>query len=334
MLILSVLAFFVVIFLLATITVAIAWMGFVKRQGEAPEPLPREDGSAEIGGEQGFPEASQRPSDEDSLLFRNERLSSVSFWDNLLARFDFIEILRIRLAQADLDWSVGRVTLAMLLCGTVGGLILAKMIPLWAALLGAIALAFAPYGYILRRRDKRFRKFREAFPDVLDSLARALRAGYPLSAAIDLVAVEALPPVSAEMKKASVEANLGMGWPRALENLARRIPLLEVNLFISAVVLHARTGGKLSEVVSGLAENMRESLALQGEVRALAAHGKLTGAILTILPIGIAAMMMFVSPTYMMVLYNHPWGKDMIAGAVGALILAHFVIRKIVDIKI
>jgi tight adherence protein B len=347
MLILSVLAFFAVIFLLATITVAIAWMGFVKRTAEAAQAgggrqsgaessgasssASDSDSGAELGDDQqpGTPLA-----EEDSLLFRDDRLSSVNFWDNLLARFDFVEILQIRIAQAELDWSVGRVTLLMLLGGTISGLVLGKIAPSWVALLGGAGVAFLPYGYILRRRDKRFRKFREAFPDVLDSLARALRAGYPLSAAIDLVAIEAAPMVSTEMKKTSVEANLGMGWQRALENLAQRVPLLEVNLFISAVVLHSRTGGKLSEVITGLAENMRESIALQGEVRALAAHGKLTGAILTILPVGIAAMMLMVSPGYMMVLYQHPWGKNLIGAAVGCLVLAHFVIRKIVDIKI
>jgi tight adherence protein B len=125
-----------------------------------------------------------------------------------------------------------------------------------------------------------------------------------------------------------------MGWTRALDNLGRRIPVLEVNLFIAAVELHARTGGKLSEVLSGLAENMREAMALQGEVRSLAAHGKLTGVILTILPIGIAIMMMIVSPGYMQILFNHPYGKNLITAAVVCLVLAHFVIRKIVDIKV
>jgi tight adherence protein B len=336
MLILSVLAFFAVIFLLATITVAIAWMGFVKRTAEAAEVVHGRSQSNGDSGEDSAPdqEAGVPLVEEDSALFRDERLSSLNFWDNLLARFDFIEILKTRISQAEMDWSVGRVTLLMLLGGMISGLILSKIVPSWGALLAGVAVAFLPYGYILHRRDKRFRKFREAFPDVLDSLARALRAGYPLSAAIDLVAQEAAPVVSTEMKKASVEANLGMGWPRALENLAQRVPLLEVNLFIAAVVLHSRTGGKLSEVVTGLAENMRESIALQGEVRALAAHGKLTGAILTILPVGIAIMMLMVSPGYMMVLYNHPWGKNLIAAAVGCLVLAHFVIRKIVDIKI
>jgi len=125
-----------------------------------------------------------------------------------------------------------------------------------------------------------------------------------------------------------------LGWQRSLENLGQRIPLLEVNLFVAAVQLHTRTGGKLNEVMAGLAENMREEGALRGEVRAMAAHGKLTGVILTVLPLGIAAMMMVVSPSYMVVLWQHPMGKNLIAAALVCLLLAHVVIQKIVDIKI
>ena len=316
MLILSILAFFAAIFLLAAITVAVAWMGFVKQTGEAEA---AQDGEMSAG---------------DSALFRNDRLSSVSFWDSLLARFDFIEILKARMTQADLEWSVGRVTALMLLCGAVGGFLLLRILPAWGAFAGAIAIAFLPYGYILRAREKRFRAFREPFPDVLDSMARALRAGYALPAAVDIVAAESPEPIATELKKTAAEANLGMGWDRALENLARRVPVLEVNVFISAVVLHSRTGGKLGEVLLGVAENMREAISLQGEVRALAAHGKLTGAILTALPLIIAIMMTIFSPGYMQTLYFHPWGKTLIAGAIGCLVLAQLVIRKIVDIKI
>jgi tight adherence protein B len=312
MLILSILAFFAAIFLLAAITVAVAWMGFVKQSGEAE--------AAQDGG--------------NSTLFRDDRLSSLNFWDSLLARFDFIEILKVRMAQAELEWSVGRVTALMLLCGSVAGFLLLKIVPVWGAFAGAVGVAFLPYGYILRAREKRFRAFREAFPDVLDSMARALRAGYALPAAVDMVASDSPEPISTELKKASAEANLGMGWDRALENLARRVPVLEVNIFISAVVLHSRTGGKLGEVLSGVAENMREAISLQGEVRALAAHGKLTGAILSALPLVIAIMMTIFSPGYMQTLYFHPWGKTLIAGAIGCLVLAQVVIRKIVDIKI
>jgi tight adherence protein B len=319
---LSIFAFFVVIFMLATITVAIAWMTFLKRQAEGVE------AAGPAGGE---PSAG---TDEASPLFRSERLSTLNFWDGLLTRFDFMEILRTHLAQAELDWSVGRVTLAMLLSGTIAFLLCWKILPGWAALLIGGVVGFAPYAYILRRRRKRFDRFREGFPDVLDSLSRALRAGYPLATAMETVAAETTPVVAVEIRKTATEANLGMGWPRALENMGRRLPLLEVNLFSSAVQLHSRTGGKLSDVMAQLAENMRESLSLRGEVRALAAHGKLTGAILTVLPILIAIMMMFVSPDYMLILWNYPTGKDLIAAAVICLVLAHFVIRQIVDIEI
>ncbi|SRR5579883_216576 len=317
MLIVSVVAFFIFVFLLVAIAVTVAWMGFLKTTEEQSDAARSE------------PEAP-----EESQLFRTERLSTLTFFDSLLNRFDFIEIMRVRIAQAELDWSVGRLTAAMLLCGTVALLVLLKFISVPAAAGAGLAAAYAPYGYILHKRNKRFQKFRENFPDVLDSLARALRAGYPLSASMDMIAAETQPPVAAEMRKTAAEANLGMGWMRALDNLGQRMPLLEVHLFTSAVQLHSRTGGRLSEVLGGLAENMRESIALQGEVRSLAAHGKLTGAILTILPIGIGIMMMIVSPGYMQVLFNHPWGKNLITAAVVCLILAHVVIRKLVDIKV
>lgn len=318
MLIVSILAFFVLTFLLASIAVAISWMAFLKTRAEETE------------AEQGEIYAE----DTAGGLIRTERLSTINFWDNLLARFDFMEIMKTRIAQADLNWSVGRVTIAMALAGMASFVILFRFLGFWPAAIGGVLAAIGPYAYVLRLREKRFQKFRENFPDVLDSLSRALRAGYPLSASMDMIAAETVAPVSTEMRRTSAEANLGVGWNRALENLGRRVPLLEVNLFTSAVELHARTGGKLSDVMSGLAENMREGLALQGEIRSLAAHGKLTGLILTIMPIVIALMMMYVSPGYMEVLYHHPYGKNLITAAVVCLILAHFVIRKIVDIKV
>jgi tight adherence protein B len=323
MILVSSLAFFLVIFLMASIAVAIAWMAFLKTRVEESDAVQRDLAAGD-----------EPLTAEESPLLRSERLSTITFWDSVLSRLDVGEILKSRLAQAQLDWSVGRVTSMMLLMGALTLAVLARFIPAWAALLGAAGAAYAPYAYIAHRRDKRFQKFRENFPDVLDSLARALRAGYPLSAAMEMIAAETAPPVSVEMRRTSAEANLGRGWPHALESLAKRIPVVEVNMFIAAVQLHSRTGGKLSEVIGGLAENMREALALQGEVRSLSAHGKLTGMILTILPVGIAIMMMVVSPGYMQALFNHPWGKDLIAAALICLVLAHFVIRKIVDIQI
>ena len=327
MILASSLAFFLVIFLLASILTAIAWLAFLRNRAEESEAARAE--SEQPGDPAIAPETAL-----DSILLREERLSTISFLDSILARFDFGEILKHHLEQAQLDWSVGRVTSMMLLVGTITLAVLLRLVPVWAAVLGACVVGAAPYNYILRRRNARFRKFRENFPDVLDSLARALRAGYPLSAAMEMIAAETSPPVSEEMRRTSAEANLGRGWPKALESLSARMPLLEVNMFISAVQLHARTGGKLSEVMAGLAENMRETIALQGEVRALAAHGKLTGLVLTIMPVAIALMMMYVSPGYMQALFDHPWGKNLIGIAIVCLLLAHVVIRRIVDIQV
>jgi tight adherence protein B len=327
------LAFFLVVFLAGSILLGIAWMAFLKMRAEASEEVESELVVNREGERQAPSKEGETPITWSPLL-RRDQLSTITFWDSLLARFDIGELLHKQIEQAELSWSVGRITSMMLLIGVIVLAILLRLVPTWGAILGALVAASAPYNYILRRRDKRFRKFKENFPDVLDSLARALRAGYPLSAAMEMIAAETAPPVSAEMRRTSAEANLGRGWPHALENLGRRMPLLEVNMFIAAVQLHARTGGKLSEVLVGLAETMRESLALQGEVRAMAAHGKLTGAILTILPIGIAGMMIFVSPEYMRALFEHPWGKNLIGIAIACLLLAHFVIRKIVDIQV
>jgi tight adherence protein B len=306
--------FFLVTFLIAALAVLLAWLAL--QRGQSPL------------------ESSQTILSPQTLL-KEESLSTIEVWASLLKRFDFSELVQRHLDQADLAWSVGRFTLLMLLCGSIGfTLALHWKAPDWlAALIGVFAAAL-PYFYLRRRRAKRFRRFEEAFPDALDSLARALRAGHPFAAGIEILANESLPPVSTEMRTAAMEANLGTSWEIALENLARRIPLLEVRMFVSALQLQARTGGKLNEVLSNVAETMREATALKGEVRTLAAHGRLTGLVLTFLPVAIAIIMWIVSPSYLAILVHHPNGKFLIAGALICLVLGHLVIRRIVDIQL
>ena len=282
------------------------------------------------------PDAPAEPQAETSRLLRDESLSTISIWGKLLQRFDFIDLMKRHLQQADLNWSVGRLTSMMLLTGTVALVTLVKgdWLPSWMNTAFAYFVSLAPYFYLLRRRSRRFAKFEMQFPDALDSLARALRAGHPFAAALEIVASEAEAPVSAELRAAAIEGNFGTSWQQALENLSRRVPLLEVNMFAAAVQLHHRTGGKLSEVLGSLSESMREAGALKGEVRAIAAHGKLTGMILTVLPLVIAVLMTVVNPSYLAVLLNHPAGKYLITAAIVCLVIAHFVIRRIVDIKV
>jgi tight adherence protein B len=269
-------------------------------------------------------------------LLKSEELSSISFWDGLLKRLDFATLLADRITQAELNWSPGRVTLSMLLCGTVALAIVWKVpfIPFWLGVLVLPLASMFPYWYILHRRKRRFRRFQALFPDALDSLARALRAGAAVSAALEMVATESEGPVAVEIRKTFVEVNFGMAWDRALENLARRVPLAEVALFVAALQIHSRTGGRLGDIMNRLAEGMREQNSLEGEIRSIAAHGKLTGFILTLVPVGIVIMMLIVSPEYIRVLLDHPYGKHMIAAAIVCLCLAHFIIQKLVDIEI
>lgn len=274
--------------------------------------------------------------DDSPRLLKDETLSTILPWAKLLERWDFVHIMQNHLLQSGLAWSVGRFTLLMLLAASMALAVMMQVdwIPAWAMLPLAAFVGMLPYVYMLGRRRKRFRRFEENFPDALDSLARSLRAGHPFPAAIEIVSQECEPPVSTEFRQTSAEGNFGTSWPDALANLAARVPLAEVSLFASAVQLQNRTGGKLNEILAKLSENMRESTALKSEVRALAAHGKLTGLVLTILPIAISCVMLVVNPSYMGVLIHHPYGKYLITGAIVCLILAHFVIRRIVDIKI
>lgn len=310
---------FVTTFLAAGLAVLISWFALQR-----------------LGAEALAEDMSQQLLDDGPRLLKDESLSTISPWARLLEKSDFVRIMDRHLRQAGLSWSVGRITLLMLLASSVAlGLAMQfPWIPAWADLPLSIGAGALPYAFILHSRAKRFRKFEENFPDALDSLARSLRAGHPFPAAMEILAHECEQPVAAEIHQTTVEGNLGTSWEQALSNLTERVPLLEVSMFVSAVQLQNRTGGRLNEVLAGLAENMRESVALKGEVRALAAHGKLTGGILTILPVAIAAVMAVVNPSYLAIFLHHPLGKHLAAAAVLCLIAGHFVIRRVVDMKV
>lgn len=269
-------------------------------------------------------------------IISGETLSTISVWDQLLARFDGIEIMKQRLTQAGMQWSVGRLTSMMMLAGAATFAILWKMS--WASTYAVLAVSCAaasgPYLMVLRRRAKRLAKIEEQFPDALDSLARAVRAGNSLAAALDLLARESPQPLAGELRRAANQRSLGSNWEVALENLAERLPVPEVSVFVGALQLQSRSGGKLHEVLGKLAETMRESSALKGEIRAISAHGKLTGAILTGLPVVIGFMMAYVNPPQMLMLWTDPLGNKLIWAALFCLVLAHVVIRKLVTIKL
>lgn len=274
--------------------------------------------------------------DEESFLLRQAEVSSISPWAWMLRRFNLVDRLNQQLVAADLNWSVGRVSLGMLLCGTVALAFLLQIqwLPFPAVLVFAAIASQLPYFYVSHRQEKRRRQIEEQFPDALDSIARAMRAGYAFGGAFDNVAEQTPNPLGKELKQTAAEGALGVPWEQALGTMMARLPLQEVCVFVAAVRMQNKSGGNLSEVLEKLAENMRESAALSGEVRAISAQGRFAGYILTALPIAIAALLFLVSPQLILVLVTDPTGKMLLTASALGIVAAHFVIKKLVDIKL
>ncbi len=317
-------AVFLAILLLTTLALWLARSIQQRLMPGEPEPVPQ------------APIPSFLQEEDAPLLLREAQLSTISPWAKLLEQFDFVERMKVLLAQSDLNWSIGRLTLGMLLSGTVALAVLsgASWIPSWAQLGASLVASILPYIYVLKRKDKRLLQIEEQLPEAVEAMARALRAGYPFAAALDTVSNQVPNPLGREFRKTFAEGALGLPWERALDNFAARLPIQEVCLFCAAVQVQSRTGGNLSEVLDKLAENMREAGAIRGEVRALSTQGRFAGRILTILPFGIAAALVYVNPTYLSPLLHDPNGKTALLASGFALIAAHFVIRKMVDIKL
>src|SRR5258708_35966871 len=249
-------------FLLAAIAVLIA-TAIIERKAQA-------------GGEA----AQAAESDDSPAIPKLDELSSLPLWDNLLNQFDFVEGVRTRVAEAELSWSVGRLTALMLLIGASSMALLSGWMSFGPALLLACGAASLPYVYVLRRRTKRFEDFTRQFPDALDFLGRSLRAGHPLPVCLELLSQEESAPMSTEMRKTADERKLGLPLDQARDHRAKHGPLLNVRIFGAAVKLQSRTGGKLSDVLAAMAETMRGSVPGARGVRSPAPHGRVTCALL------------------------------------------------------
>lgn len=270
-----------------------------------------------------------------SGVIKGEDLSTIRVWASLLEKFSHVEELRRMISEANLDWTVGRVTLMMLLGGTATATLCWQtgLIHWLPTLVFSSMVASSPYFYIKRARRIRFQTFARQFPEALDSLARSLKAGYPLASAIELLAIEQPEPLASEMRRTREEWNLGVSWDRALDNLAERLPVMEVSMFVAAVKLQNRVGGRLNDVLGRIGETMRDNTALESEVRAVSAHSRITGSVLTFLPLVIGGLMLLVNPDYMMVMLRRPEGRLMLVGAGVSNVVAHFVIRRLSRVR-
>lgn len=269
-------------------------------------------------------------------LIRTEDRSAGQMVLGILQRLKLTSRLKLLLEQAGLKWTVPRTahgSLALLLAGFSATWYGA---PAYRAAAPAVALLFGamPLLHVLRLRRARLRKFEAQFPESLEFLARSMRAGHAFSVSLELIHSEFQEPLAGEFRRVFDEQNLGMPLDIALQNLARRAPSMDVHFFVSAVLLQKRTGGNLAEVLEKLAHLIRERFKLRGRIRAISAHGRMTGMALSMIPVGVGLLMCFVNPDYAQFFANDETGNILLGGAIGLQLIGYGVMKKITSIEV
>ncbi len=277
----------------------------------------------------------------DLALLRDEMMSKIPALDSLLRRSERMANFQVFLEQADLKVRAGNI---LLLCvvsaGVVGviGYFVAGSLPpnqgLLFVMVGIVLGAVLPYSYASYRRTKRFQRFEELFPNAIDTLARAVRAGHAFTTALELIANEISEPIASEFRKLFEEQKFGLPVRDALMNLAARMPLVDVKFFVTAVMLQRETGGNLAEILDNLSYVIRERFKIMRQVRVYTAQGRLTMMLLMGLPPIIVVVMLTTNPAFIRPLFADPIGHTLVVGGIVLQTIGYFVIRKIIQIQV
>jgi tight adherence protein B len=255
----------------------------------------------------------------------------------LLRRFQFMERLDLIIEQSGQSLTGSK--LLAISCLTFGGafllgLKLHLLSTQWsAAALGAIGGAL-PLLTVLRKRAKNIANFEKQLPEALDFLSRSMRAGHGFSIALELLAADSPEPLGSIFRRVSNDLQLGSSLEAALKKVLLLVPLVDVRFFVSSVLLQQETGGNLGEILSKLALIIRERFRLKGQVKAVSAHGRITGMVLVLMPVVVTMIMMVTTPQYLIDLAADKVGRIMIYGSVVGQIVGYLVIKKIINIKV
>ncbi len=236
--------------------------------------------------------------------------------------------------RSGLNLTVGTLLL-MCLCAGVAAFLLINTLShllLAAAVIGGVCL-FGPIWFVNYKAKARLNKFEEQFPEAIDLLSRALKAGHAFITGLSMVAEEMPPPVGTEFKLAYDRQNFGMPLPEALKSLGERVPLLDARFFVTAVLTQREAGGNLSEVLDNLASVIRERFKVKRQVRVITAHARITGWVLALLPPSLGVVLTMLAPGHMSLLWTDPIGIKMIVVALTLQIVGTLIIRKLVNVE-
>jgi tight adherence protein B len=279
---------------------------------------------------------SQRVREAPTLqVERDARYSSIDWLDAALRKVDLTQRLEMLIYQAGMTMRVGVLLLLMASFGIGGyfaGVLWVHRLP--AALLFMALAVPIPYLYVRYRKGKRMRSFAQEFPDALDLLVSALRAGLSFSAAMQIVAEESPDPVRGEFAITVEEQSLGLDFRETLVNLTRRVDSLDLRFFVTAVMLQRDTGGNLAEILENTSALIRDRFRILGEIQTFTAQGRLTGAILLCLPMAIGVFMFVTTPEYFKPMMENDAGRAALWAAGLMQLTGALVIRKIVNIRV
>jgi tight adherence protein B len=268
-------------------------------------------------------------------LVRDEMMSSVPMFHRLLLQWSWSTKLQDYLVQAGVAMKPAKLILFSAVLGLGSYLVSGLFYRLiYISLPIGIAATFIPLAVVAWKRKRRLRKFEENFPEALDLLGRAVRAGHAFTTGLEMISSECAEPLAGEFRTAFEEQNFGLPMRDALLNLAERVPLIDVRFFVTALLIQKETGGNLAEILDGLARVIRDRFRLYREVQVRTAQGRLTAAILIALPIIMVIALGILNPTYMRVLFDDPKGPLIISTAGGMQIVGSAILWKIIHFEV
>jgi len=273
--------------------------------------------------------------DVEVVLARNELMSEIPALNRALVSVQAALQLKKMLDQADLHITPSRLVMfsgmAGMLAAMASSVVSGSIILMFVA--GLLAAA-VPFVHVWWKRKKRFDRFLEHLPDALDLMSRALSAGHAFSESMHMVSEEMPEPIATEFRKTYEEQNLGLSLKLALENLTQRIPLLDLRMCVTAVLIQRETGGNLAEILEKVAYTIRERFRIMGDLKTLTTSSRMSAWLLCALPIFVTIVITFMNPDYMAILWKDQRGHYMIATALLLQVTGMLIVRKILRIKI
>ncbi len=269
---------------------------------------------------------------EATSLLRQTSSSQFGWVDELFEKYSAGRKLQKYVVQAGVKSTAAGVVIQMLAFAVIGLLIALIALPaLFAEIGAACILGSLPWIRIVWMRSRKLRKFEAELPSSIDTMARALRAGHAMSGAIEMVADSSPDATAVEFREVFRQQNFGLPLRDALLQMLERVPSPDLRVLVTAIIVQRETGGNLVEVMDRTVFLIRERQRIQGDIRIQTAQDRMTGWILSLMPVGLMVVINIINPGYSSILLTDPLGRELIYVGLGLIVLGTVIIRQIVN---